>query len=248
MAAVGIPQKSRLMFGAHEAWLCLGAIAFYLVDSMALLHADELLLEQCGDRWLPRRGSSWLVRGRRPFLPDPFAPQRPLLQLTLQRLLGAAGAGAELRAVLVALRPLRVLALAMLALFMALPALLSLAGTGTLLLAWLGGVYAVAVAMATTLWRRRAALALSRADVARLAFECIACAPLAINIVRRVTRRLPCPPLSVMRGMLDTASSEALSATIVAMLDDRLVDVDPDGAAAGQLHRYRKRVLTGESP
>ena len=237
------------MFGPHEAWLSLGAIAFYLGDSLALLYADELLLERTGARWVPRRGSALLLGGRRPLLPDPLAPQRPLLQLSLRGLLdGDAGDGGRVRAMLSALAPLRGLAVAMLLLFALMPGLLYVAGTGAWFLAWFACVYAVALAMAATLWRRRAAFGLSRGAVALLAFECVACAPLAINIVRRVTRRLPCPPLPVMRGMLDTASSDALSAAIVAMLDDRLVDVDPDGAAADQLHRYRKRVLTGESP
>ena len=234
------------MFGPHEAWLSIGAIAFYLADSIVLLHADELLLEQRRGRWQPRRGSSSLLGGRRPFLPDPFTPQRALLQLSLSRLFDTAAGESDVRPLLAALRPLRALAFAMLALFAALPALLFIAGTGSAFLSWLAGVYAVAAAMAATLWRRRAAFGLSRGDVARLAFECIACAPLAINVVRRVTRRVPCPPLPVLRGLLDAASFDALCATIGSMLDDRLVEVEPGGAAAGQLDRYRQGLLAGE--
>ena len=242
------------MFGPHEAWLSLGAIAFYLGDSLALLYADELLLERTGARWVPRRGSALLLGGRRPLLPDPLAPQRPLLQLSLRGLLdGDAGDGGRVRAMLSALAPLRALAVAMLLLFALMPGLLYVAGTGAWFLAWFACVYAVALAMAATLWRRRAAFGLSRGAVALLAFECVACAPLAINIVRRVSRRLACPPLAELRTLLDPPSFGALCATIDAMLDERALDVrmldlEAAGVASGQLDLYRQRLRLGAAP
>ena len=240
------------MFGPHEAWLSLGAIAFYLGDSMALLYADELLLERTGARWMPRRGSALLLGGRRPLLPDPLAPQRPLLQLSLRALLDGDDTGdrGRVRAMLAALAPLRALAIAMLLLFALMPGLLYVAGTGALFLAWFACVYVVALAMAAALWRRRAAFGLSRGAVALLAFECVACAPLAINIVRRVSRRLACPPLAELRTLLDPPSFEALCATIDAMLDERALDVraldlEAAGVASGQLDLYRQRLRLG---
>ena len=234
------------MFGPHEVWLSLGAMAFYLADSFVLLYADQLLVEQTAGSWWPRRGSAMLLAGRRPFLPNPFAPQRPLLTFSLEQLLGSQPAqDDELRPLLEAIGPLRVLVLVLLVLFGSMPVLLYVAGTGAAFLCWLGCVYAVVLLMAGVLWRRRRALGISPGTAAKLGFECIVCSPLAINLVRRVTLRAPTPDLEGARRLMDADAFDRLTDATFQMLEERLLELTPGEAAMLQLNGYRQRLEAG---
>lgn len=236
------------MFGPHEAWLSIGALAFYVGDSMVLLYADQVLLERAGGRWWPRRGSSMLIAGRRPCLPNPLTPHRPLLQLSLERLLGDAGEAVDVQPFLPALLELRWLTLTLLGLFFLMPAVLYVTGTGAIFLGWMACAYAAVFTIAAVVWRRRDALGLTRLEAAKLGFEAIACAPFAINMVRRVTKRLKNPDLMGIRQLLDAESFQLLCETVDRMLEDRMQELTPDEPAAARLAIYRTRLHPGASP
>lgn len=235
------------MFGPYEAWLSIGALAFYVGDSMVLLYADQILIERVGNGWWPRRGSSMLIGGRRPCLPNPLTPHRPLLHLSLERLLGDSCDLVDVQPALAALSGLRLLALSLLGLFCLMPAVLYLTGTGAIFLSWMACVYGLVVSMAVLVWRHRSAFGLSRVGVAKLVFEAIACAPFAINIVRRVTRQLKNPDLMGMHALLDADSFQRLCTMVERMLEERMQELAPDEPAADRIVMFRTRLHAGVS-
>lgn len=234
------------MIFEFEILLVVGALAFYAVDAGALLFADEVMLEKAGHRWRAHAGSALLLAGRRPFVPSLLLPCRPLLRVSVQALLGQERAGRNnLQHCLNALVPFQVLSMCLLALFFPLlPLVLYRFGSGVELLCWFAAVYLCVAGVAYHAFRRRRVLELSRRDVAVLAFECACCAPFAINIVRKLTLRLPTASLRSRASGLDPQSRNALLAAARERVDDMLVGREPGTPQAKALLEWRGRLAS----
>lgn len=233
------------MIFPFEFLLVLGALAFYLQDSCALLYADELMLERVGGGWRVHSGAAMLVAGRRPFVPNPLAPHRPLMRVSLQQLLGDAPAErSHLAHYLNALAPFKAASIALLLLFVpALPLVLYFFGTGVELLCWLGAVYLAVARIAATLFQRRRVLQLSRRDCAGLAFECACCPPLAINIVRKLTQRAEAMPLAGYPAILNARSHPSLLTAAGERIEEMLRSRESESPQAQALLQYREKLL-----
>ncbi len=202
-------------------WLLpVGALAFYLYDSLLWLYGDELVLLRRAQRWDHAAGSDRLLLRRRVYLPNPLTPQRPLWRAcwsdfsTRDQLtdLGAL-AGLELT-----LRPLRALVtLLWLLIVVSLPAMVVSGVRPTLLLALFALIYSVAATMVAWLWRQRAALGLTARSCRALSFDALACPPFAINLVRKISL------LTVIRGELLTQARGAFDAPALASLRATLI-------------------------
>jgi hypothetical protein len=183
-----------------EFWLPVGAVAFYLYDAAHLLWQNELVYERAGARWRVEGGSSIRLGARRLFMPNPLLPQRPLFLVCWSaaqpRTTGDAGAGddagersATLDAFIAALRPIGLLNILQLGLLCLLPAALWSLGTGIAALGVFALFYLATLIALGIVWRRRAALALSKPAFWSLCFDALACAPFAINLTRRLSLR-----------------------------------------------------------
>ena len=234
------------MIFQFEILLVLGALAFYLQDSCALLYADELMLERVGGGWRVHSGAAMLVAGRRPLLPNPLAPHRPLLRVSLQQLLGDGPAARDhLGHYLSALAPFKVASVALLLLFVpALPLVLYFFGTGVELLCWLALVYGAVARIAATLFQRRRVLHLSRRDCAALAFECACCPPLAINIVRKLTLRAEARPMTGYPA-ISAGGHPSLLIAAGQRIEEMLRRWESGTPQAQTLLQYRERLLAG---
>lgn len=171
-----------------EVLLPVGAIALYLYDSVQGLYGDELVFERRRRGWMASAGSDFLFAGRRPYLPNPFAPDAPMFRVSWDRAqdqgtLGPAEADALAGALCL---PAWLVRLQFLLLVLALPVVSIALGAGRMLLAVFALYYLLSAVALVLLARRRAALRLTGRQVALLAFESIACAPFAINLVRKV--------------------------------------------------------------
>ena len=235
------------MIFQFEILLVLGALAFYLQDSCALLYADELMLERVGGGWRVHSGAAMLVAGRRPFVPNPLAPHRPLMRVSLQQLLGDGPAGRNhLAHYLNALALFKAGSIALLLLFFpGLPLVLYFFGTGVELLCWLALVYLVVARIAATLFQRRRVLQLSLRDCAVLAFECACCPPLAINIVRKLTLRAEAMPLAGYPALLSARSHPSLLTAAGERIEEMLRRWESETPQAQVLLQYREKLLTG---
>lgn len=187
-----------------------------------------------------------LLGGKRPFVPSLLLPYRPLLRVSVQALLGEERAGRnDLQHFLNALMPFKVLSLCLLVLFFPLlPLVLYRFGTGMELLFWFAAVYLCVAGIAYNAFRRRRVLELSLREFAALAFECACCAPFAINIVRKLTLRIPMASLRSSASMLDPASRNALLVAANQRVDDMLVGRDPGTPQAKALLEWRGRLAS----
>lgn len=170
-----------------ELWLPLGAIAFHLYDATQALWHNEMLFERAGARWLIRADSSVRRWGRRLLLPNVFTPQRPLFRVAWSMTDTRPGADADLEPLCRALRPIGVICQLLLLMLLALWPLCWILGAGLTVLALFAAYYLLVIMALVLVFRRRAAFGLSTRACWALTFDVLACAPFAVNLVRRVS-------------------------------------------------------------
>ena len=206
-----------------ESLLLLGILAFYLFDASLLLYADEVAFVKYGGKWSAPVGAGFMLAGRYLALPGLWSPGAPVFRSV--RRAPAAEERPAVDALLAVLRPLRWPArLVALLLFLVVPVSLLVNLAPRLMLGLLGSLYLTSVLSVAYVARRRAALGLSRRDVAAIAFDVIACPPFAINLVRRVTLRCG---LGVAAGEFAAAVLDASAHTRLAGILDARCAVMP---------------------
>ncbi len=190
-----------------EGLLMIVTTGLYLVDSSLFLEPNEAALIRCArGQWFAGFGlDRWRLGGKEPYLPNPFTPFRPLFRLKWRFESPAPEGVAPGRgqvtiplvptlADLVAptkLKPFEIHAtMSALLLFVVLP----IALFAPIHIAFAIGV--VAALYANILWavlrlaRVRETFKLDRRSVAALVFECLACPPFSVNLVRKLCARL----------------------------------------------------------
>ena len=236
-----------VLSASAELLLPIGAIAFYLYDSLLWLFGDELVLIRDARRWWIAAGSDGLLLRRRLYLPNPFAPQR-----LLWRWCWSAGTRAmqstdlkPLAALQVALRPLGVLVfLEMLLIVIALPVCVYIGLTPLALLVLLGAIYLAALGAVTWIWWHRDALGLTARNCRSLSVDALACPPFAINLVRKISL------LGTLRGDLlpqareafEPAAFERLRATLLRRVAEQLAAATEGSPAQAELLRYQHQL------
>lgn len=231
-----------------ELLLPVGAIAFYLYDSLLWLFGDELVLIRGARRWASAAGSDRLLWRRRLYLPNPLAPQLLLWRVcwSAPARAGAATDLAQLAALQATLRPLRVLVLTeMLLIVFALPACVLAGATPLALLVLLGAIYGVAAAAVAWIWWRRAALALSARQCRSLSFDALACPPFAINLVRKISLlgAVRGDLLAQARAVFEPAALERLRTSLLKRVAEQLAAAQEGSAAHAELLHYQHELL-----
>jgi hypothetical protein len=236
-----------VLSASAELLLPVGAIAFYLYDSLLWLYGDELVLIRDARRWWSAAGSDWLLLRRRLYLPNPFAPQRPLWRACWSAGTRAAEPGdlKALAALQIALRPLGVLVfLEMLLIVCALPVCVYIGLTPLALLVVLGAIYLTALGAVTWIWWHRDALGLTARNCRSLTVDALACPPFAINLVRKISL------LGAVRGDLlpqalavfEPAAFEGLRATLLRRVAEQLAAATEGSPAQAELLRYQHQL------
>jgi len=224
------------------------AVFFYLYDSTVLLYSNEAVLAcDIRRRWSAATGTAgFLLAGRTLCVLNPFTPHRPTFRLRwdFNSLAQAPPSQWMERA-----QELKVLA----------PTTLS-AGVGLYVLLPLGmftalGAYAVIPALVLLygsiivslflVRRRKILIAPGGMRFLSLAFECIACPPFGVNMVRRTMlgHRIAEPlPLAAAR-LLDAADWTKLKALCVARIEDALQEVGAESDEKKSLEAQRQRLL-----
>lgn len=199
---------------SFEVLLPVGAIALYLYDSTLLLYSNELMFVQRAGRWAGAQGSALLLAGRRLYFPNPLAPATP--EFRVRWLESDARAEqeneAQLAGFLAALQPVRWLVSVLLVILIALPLELALFGTGLELLVLMVVFYGVIIVALVFVHARRRDLGLSDRAFVALAFDALACAPFAINLVRKLSlrRSLAGNPIQFAQRNFDPAGFSGL--------------------------------------
>ncbi len=173
-------------------WLLGGVVALYLYDSALLLYHNEIVLESRRHGCRVSGGSTFELRGRHVFLPNPFCPHRPLFRLNWPEYGEFKGSTQRVpsRRIAVALSAIAPWMLLLLFLFViALPYALLVLQSAQALLAWIASVYAAIILTLFHVYRHRKALNLSGRAVAAIALDALLCAPFALNIIRKIGLR-----------------------------------------------------------
>jgi hypothetical protein len=229
-----------------ELWLPLGAIAFHLYDATQALWHNEVLFERAGGRWRLVADSSLRRWGRRLVLPNPFAPRRPLFRVAWSIADTRPAGDNDLTSFFAALRPLGVICQLLMLLLLALWPLCWILGAGLAVLALFALYYLLVIAALVLVYLRRKALALSTRSWWSLAFDVLACAPFAINIVRKLSLRhgIAGNPVDFAAGHFDGETRAALAALVRARLAESRAGAPPDTAEEARIAHWLARLET----
>jgi hypothetical protein len=224
-----------------------GAIAFYIIDAAMMLYANELVLCREWNGWSFSAGSEGVVLGRRPYLPNILFPQEPLFRVHWEN----EGSrepqedAAALSTFFAALRPVQWASCALvLLLLIGLPAISLALGPGRAMLALFVVYYLLLLMALVWIYWRRSVLGLSRRAFWKLFLDACACAPFAVNLVRRISihRSISGDPILFAKGVLPASAF----ANLVELIEKRLT-AEEQSAAEGtvkppELDAFRARL------
>jgi hypothetical protein len=231
---------------SFEVWLPVGAIGLYLFDSILLLYANEVLFLRPRRGWQFAMSSGLLLAGRRLCFCNPLLPAIPQfrVQWSERDTRQEEERDGELSAFLAALRPLQYLVTALWLLLVALPFDVLLLGTGPELLALMAAFYLVILLALGYIYARRAALGVSAGALAALSFDALACAPFAVNLVRKLSMRrsLAGNPLEFARRAFDRETFGALIQAVSARVGEEQLREFGQTPRWLELEGYRQRL------
>jgi hypothetical protein len=234
-----------------EVLLPLGAIGLYLFDSTLLLYSNELLFARRAGRWSFAASSALLLAGRRMCFLNPFTPATPTFRVRWSETdtRPEQESREELDAFLTALRPLQYLVIILWVLLLALPVELFLLGTGIELLALMAAFYVVTLAALGYIYARRRELRVSGKSFLALSFDCLACAPFAINLVRKLAlrRSLAGNPIDFARRTFEPTTFSTLIQAVCQRVRDEQQREYGQTPRWAQLEAYRKELTAMES-
>ena len=220
-------------------------VGLYLKDCLLLLGRDEaVLVRGWRGRWRAGFGLlDWRLRRREPYLCNPFAPWQPVLRLRWDAAAepGPAPGAALAAAPEAGLGPW--VSVIWLLLFVALPVTFYGQLGLRAILTVVAALYLYIAVSLVLVWRRRVALGLSASAFGVLAFEVLACAPYAANLVRRLSLHRPVDEdlLSASARLLDARAQAQVHAECLARIDDELDWADEASPRAQALRAARPR-------
>jgi hypothetical protein len=231
---------------AFELLLPVGAIGLYLFDSTLLLYSNELLLLRRTRGWSFAMSSPLMLGGRRLCLLNPFTPGVPTFRVrwseadTRQE----REPREELESFCAALRPVQYLVVVLWVLLLVLPVELILLGTGTELLALMVAFYVVILAALGYIGVRRRALCVSGRSFLALSFDALACAPFAVNLVRKLAlrRSLAGNPIDFAHRSFDPGSFAALIGAVCGRVSEEQQREYGQTPRWAELEAYRKKL------
>jgi hypothetical protein len=227
-----------------EVALPLGAIIFYLYDSAMLLYGNELVFARQRGRWHATGGLEGYVGSRRLCLPALFRPSALVFRVLWKEADTREAAPAQWLAdsFVTALTPLKWLSASLLLiLLIPLPLISIFWGAGLPLLIVFALSYALVLVAVTLIYRRRAGLQLDAKEFRKLAFDCLACPPFAINMVRKLTLHhgLPGNPLRFADAHFENQAYDEVVRIVRRRVDDFLLREDEGSETSAALTAFR---------
>jgi hypothetical protein len=213
---------------SYELELLTLAALLYLYDSTVLLYANEAILT-CDRRdvWRASTGlDGFMIAGRRLCLLNPFTMYRPCTRLVWN--MYSPDQPVEDKSWSEEVKQLRRLApwtvIGALALFLFLPlGLFTILGTRAILTSVIALYGSILIAGLLT-WRRHLVPGLQGLRLAGFLFECLACPPFGVNLIRRASLRTRVrePLFTAATRLLSAAEWDALRARCIHTLDQEL--------------------------
>jgi hypothetical protein len=231
---------------SFEVWLPVGAFALYLFDSIQWLYSNELLFLRGARRWSFAQSGPLVVAGHRLYLPNPLTPGIAVFKVRWSESdpRRQQEDQAQLECFLRALRPVKYLVGTLLALLLALPIVLLLYGTGVQLLAVMAGFYGVILVALGYIFTQRQVLRLTSRAFANLCFDCLACAPFAVNLVRKLAlrRALAGNPIAFAGESFEPVEFDRLIDAVAARVTAQLAHEHDLTARRQELGEFREKL------
>lgn len=226
-----------------ELWLPVGAIGFYLYDSIQLLWQNELLCIRAGKRWRIQAESSLRISARRLVLPHPLLPHRPQFRAAWSVADERAAALPDLNGLLSALKPIGILCQMLLWLLLSLAPMCWILGAGVIVLAQFALYYLLIIAALVLVFRQRSPLALSTRAFWSLAFDVLVCAPFAVNLLRKLSlRRDLGDPVAFAAREFDASTRAELAQLIHRRLEEEQAGEAPSPQRQQQIAQWLARL------
>jgi hypothetical protein len=233
---------------SFETMLVLGVTGFYLYDSAMMLYSNELVFT-AGKQWhFASAESHWQLLGKNLYLPNPLTPGRALFRVCWF-ITDSSKPQQDLHVLsnfLDSLRPLRGMTYGLFALmFIGLPVMIFGFGSGLELLIIVAATYLTIVAMLLYVLIQRTALRLSKKAISKLAFESLACAPFALNLLRKISLQhsLAGDPIVFAQKNFDADTFKHLTQVITQRIDTEIVCEDDSTPRYTSLLSYRSKIL-----
>ena len=212
-----------------EVLLPLGAVGFYVYDSLLLLFGNEMLFVRTRQGWRVVEASRQRLLGRRLCLLNLVLPHWPVFRVAVseRQILAVRGTVPDQGPFLLALRgPGACAALLLVLIAVVLPFVSIGLGAGPVLLAVFAACYGVAAIAASIIFMRRDVLALSGRAFTGVALDALLCPPFGVNIVRKLSlrRELGCSPLDFARAHFDATTLSEFRGILTRMLRDADAD------------------------
>jgi hypothetical protein len=178
---------------SSEVWLLLGVVGFYLYDSLRLANIHEVYLLKGVLGWQLKLPSNFFkFRGQCIFLPNPLTPWNPIFSSNFFDEIGSQDfidLPSQLSNSLLVIRLLVVTLFIEMLVF--LPISIYFFGMGMTTLGIVLSIYITVVILVITLFRKKIEFKLTPKKYLSLAFDCIACPPFALNVVRKLSLATP---------------------------------------------------------
>ena len=234
---------------SFEAWLVIGIFGFYLFDSVKLLHHNQLIICRAYGGWrIICPDSRWQLLRKIPYAFNPFLPNIPIFCGTWSIAPQASNIDVTpaLDEFVDSAYPLNyfvIILLAMMCIFM--PLALFFFGAGTVFLTITLSTYAIILIMLAVLYTKQSELGLSFKNYFSIAFDCIACPPFAINLLRKITwqYKLNFSPLEFAINKFSKSDFTKLVQVLISRLDEQLLCEDDNTVRSDKLKEYRTKLL-----
>ncbi len=211
-----------------------------------LLYSDELIFIEIGGRWSFSTGSTVQLLRKNPYVPNPLTPDSLLFRVNWSAAALTPGEGQEsaIRQIKDALSPLRYTTVALFMLLLVAFPLFLLFGPRFWLGILVGVIYLVILVMLVQIYSQRTSLGYTGRQFVVMAFEALACAPLALNLVRRITlgSSIITDPVSFAQRFFDADAFSSLVTTISHAVDEALEEEGEVTSHRLELEAYRKRI------
>jgi hypothetical protein len=238
-------QTEEIML-SFESLLVPGILAFYLYDSIILLSSNELVFTRHHPAWeFGCPGDSHLLFGRRLYIPNPLTPGIPLFRVYWLESGQRPKNDASLEKFLATISPLRYMMVVLLSIFfVGIPAVLIYFGSSKQLLWAFGSIYIVILATLILIFAKKDALGISNRQFLALSFESMACAPFALNLLRKLTlhRSINSDPIEFAREMFRRETFYRLLDAVCERIDEQIEFTEPGGQQLTRLQSYKTRL------
>jgi hypothetical protein len=221
------------MSPSYEVQLMAIAIGLYLFDATVLLYADEgILIAGTRGKWQATSGSEdFLLMGRSVYVTNLLRPHVPTFRLTWRfdapAEEGSSTAWTDLVRSVRSPAPFTIAAGVALYLLVPIGLFTRLGSPFVVISAAL--LYTNIILALCWLYPHRSAMNLSGKRFAALAFECIACPPFAVNLVRRVSlaQAIPEPFPAAARRLLDAGEWDRVRLRCAELIGEA-IEAEPD--------------------